>query len=60
MRDTHRERQRCRQRKKQAPHGELNVELNPRTPGSLPEPKTDDQSVSHPGVPSPGKVTLGS
>ena len=27
--------------------------LNPRTPGSRPEPKTDTQPLSHPGVPIP-------
>ena len=31
--------------------GEPDVGLDPRTPGSCPEPKTDAQSLSHPGVP---------
>ena len=41
MRDTHREaeKQRHRQREKQAPHGEPDVGLDPRTPGSCLEPK---------------------
>ena len=43
--DTH------RQRDKQAPHGEPNVELDPRTLGSCPEPKVDTQPLSHSGVP---------
>ena len=38
MRDTHREAERHRKREKQAPCGELNGELDPRTPGSQPEP----------------------
>ena len=29
----------------------LNVRLDPRTPGSQPEPKADTQSLSHPGFP---------
>ncbi|CAD7685649.1 unnamed protein product [Nyctereutes procyonoides] len=28
-----------------------NVGLNPRTPGSPPEPKADTQPLSHPGIP---------
>ena len=52
MRDeTHRERQRHRWREKQAPLREPDVGLDPRTPGSLPEPKADAQPLSHPGVP---------
>ena len=47
----HRERQRHRQRENQAPCREPDVGLNPRTPGSRPEPKTDAQPLSHPGVP---------
>ena len=41
MRDTERERerQRRRQREKQAPHREPDVGLDPRTPGSRPEPE---------------------
>ena len=45
------ERQRHRQRKKQAPHKEPDAGLNPRTPGSRPEPKADAQLLSHSGVP---------
>ena len=50
-RERERERQRHRQREKQAPHGDLEVELNPRTPGSPSKPKADTQPLSHPGVP---------
>ena len=49
MRD--RKRQRHRQREKQAPCGEPVVGLDPRTPGSCPEPKADAQPLSHPGAP---------
>ena len=35
------ERQRPRQREKQAPCKESNMGLDPRTPGSRPEPKAD-------------------
>ena len=49
MRDT--ERQRHRQKEKQAPCGEPNAGLDPRTPGSHPEPKAGTQPLSHPGVP---------
>ena len=49
--ETHRERQRHRQREKQAPYGEPNVGLNPRTPGSQPEPNADAQPLSHQGNP---------
>ena len=31
-------------------HREPNVGLDPRTPGSRPEPKADAQPLSHPGV----------
>ena len=41
MRET--ERQRHRQREKQAPYREPDVELDPKTPGSHPEPKADAQ-----------------
>ena len=47
----HTERCRDRWREKQAPCGEPNVGLNPRTPGSRPEPKADTQPLSHPGAP---------
>ena len=50
MRDTHRERQRHRQRGKQAPCGEPDVGLDPRIWGSRPEPNA--QPLSHPDVPS--------
>ena len=58
MKDTHthrerereRERQRHRQREKQAPCREPDVGLNPRTPGSYPEPKADAQPLSDPGA----------
>ena len=58
MRDT--ERQKHRQREKQAPCGEPDVELDSRTLGAQPEPKADTHPLSHPGVPekSPLKVTL--
>ena len=49
MRDS--ERQRHRQREKQAPSREPDAGLDPRTPGSHPEPKTDAQLLSHPGAP---------
>ena len=49
MRD--RARQRHRQREEQAPCQDPDVGFNPRTPGSRPEPKSDGQPLSHPGVP---------
>ena len=51
MRDT--ERQRHRQREKQAPCREPNARLDPRTLGSCPEPKADTQPLSQPGVSGP-------
>ena len=51
MRDTHRERQKHRQREKQAPCGEPNVEFDPWTLGSCPGPKAGAKLLSHPGVP---------
>ena len=51
MKGTERERQRHRQRLKQAPCGEPDAGLNPRTPGSCPELKADAQPLSHPGAP---------
>ena len=45
------ERQKHRQREKQAPQGEPDVGLNLRTRRSLPEPKADSQPLSHPGIP---------
>ena len=47
IRDTHRERQRHRQREKQVPWREPNVGLNPRAPGSCPEAKVDARPLSH-------------
>ena len=52
MRDGEGERQRHRQRENQAPCGEPNAGLHPRTPGSRPEPNADTQPLSHTGVPS--------
>ena len=49
--DTQRERQRHRQRENQAPFGEPDVGLDPRTPGSQPESKTDAQPLSQLGNP---------
>ena len=49
MRET--ERKRHRQREKQALCREPNVGLDPRSPGSHPEPKADTQPLSHPCVP---------
>ena len=49
MRDT--ERERHRQKEKQAPCEEPDAGLSPRTPGSCPEPKADTQPLSHPSSP---------
>ena len=49
MRDT--QRQRHRQREKQALCGEPDVGLDPGTLGSQPEPKADAQLLSYPGIP---------
>ena len=46
------ERERQRHREKQAYCEEPEAGLNPRTPGSRPEPKEDAQPLSHPGAPS--------
>ena len=48
MRDAARGRQ--RQREKEAPCREPNVGLDPRNPGSRPEPKADAQPLSSPGL----------
>ena len=48
MRDTHREKQRHRQREKQAPCRDPDAGLDPRTLGSQPEPKAETQPLSHP------------
>ena len=57
MRDTERERERerqkHRQKEKQASCEGPDVGLDPRTPGSCPEPKADAQTLSHPGIPKP-------
>ena len=53
MRDTERERPRHRQREKQAPCEEPDVGLDPRTPGSQPEPEADARLLSPPGAPRP-------
>ena len=45
-----RERQSHRQGKKQAPCGEPDTGLDPRTPGSRPELKADAQPLGHPGA----------
>ena len=52
MRDTHTERQRHRQREKQAPCREPNVGLDPGTPGQCSEAKADTQPLRHAGIPS--------
>ena len=46
--ETHREKQRHRQREKQAPCREPYGGLDPSIPGSWPEPKADAQPLSHP------------
>ena len=51
MRDTHTEGQRHRQREKQAPCREPDVELDPGTPGSC--PGLTAAVLSHQGCPSP-------
>ena len=51
-RDRERERERDRQREKQALCRKPDVGVDPRTPGSRPEPKANAQPVSHPGVPA--------
>ena len=51
MTDIGRERHRHRQREKQAPHRELDVGLDPGTPGSCPRPKAGAKPLSHPGIP---------
>ena len=50
MKDTHTQRQRHRQKEKQASHRKPDVGLDPGTLGSRPEPKVDAQPLSHPGV----------
>ena len=48
------ERQRHRQREKQAPCQEPDVGLNPGTPGSHPGPKAGAEPLSPPGIPDTG------
>ena len=50
-RERERERQRHRQRENQALCREPDVGLDPGTPGSRLEPKSDAPPLSHPGVP---------
>ena len=45
------QRKRHRQREKQVPCEDPYSGLDPRTPGSPPQPKADAQSLSHPGAP---------
>ena len=50
--ETHRERKRGRDtEEKQAPCRELDVGLDPMTPGSCPKPKAGAKPPSHPGIP---------
>ena len=51
MIERERERQRHRRREKQAPSGEPDMGLNPRTPGSCPGPKAGTKPLSHSGIP---------
>ena len=51
MHERYRERQRHGQREKQALCWEPHARLDPRTPGSRPEPKTDAQPLSPKGAP---------
>ena len=46
MRDTEREAE-----EKQAPRGEPNAALDPRTQGTRPKSKADTQPLRHPGAP---------
>ena len=56
--ERHKEKQRHRQKEKQAPCREPNVGLDPGIPGSHPGPKADTQLLSHPGVPNPTLLSL--
>ena len=49
--ERHGERQRHKQREKQAPCREPDGGLDPGTPGSHPEPKAGAQPLSHRGIP---------
>ena len=59
MRDTHTHTEAETQRQKQALSREPDVGLDPRTPGSRPEPKADAQLLSHPGMPRKPFLILG-
>ena len=48
---TEQQRQKHRQRERQAPLREADVGLDPGTPGLCPGPKAGTQLLSHPGVP---------
>ena len=48
--ETLRKRHRDIGRRRSSPSGEPDVRLNPRTPGSWPEPKRDAQPLRHPGA----------
>ena len=53
--ERHTERERGRdigRGRKQAPRRDLNVGLDPGTPGSHPGPKAGVQPLSHPGIPT--------
>ena len=54
MRDTEKERQKRRQREKQAPCREPDVGLDPGSPGSGPKLKAGAEPLSHLGCPVPG------
>ena len=58
MRDT--ERQRHRQREKQAPCRKHDVGLDPGTPGAHPEPKAGAPPLSPAGVPKPHLLSMSS
>ena len=51
MRDTQREAETQAEEEASSPWGP-NVGLDPRTPGSHPEPKADTQPLSHPAAPT--------
>ena len=57
VRDTPREKQRHRQREKQAPCREFDVGLDPGTPGSCTGPKAGTKPLSHPGTPH-GRICI--
>ena len=54
MRDIQREAEtQAEEKEKQPPRREPDAGLDPRTPGSRPEPKADAQPLTHPGAPRP-------